>query len=352
MNNKEKLVIWIGPDNRSKGGVASVIDTFVSNQFFERDRRVFIRTVSDTSTAGKLKSFFVAVGKFLRLLPKTGLVHIHVSSDASFYRKYLFSLLARMYGVKYLIHLHSSSFPGFYTGSSFFGKYLIRKFYKKAASILVLSNEMKTFVQQLDSGLETDIFPNPICIIERPEQVQREHTFLFMGRIFPGKGLEELLSAFQKLQSVYPEWKLLIGGTGDASYEASLKTRFATVGNCEWLGWVSGKQKQDLYNIAGVFVLPSYGEGQSISILEAMAAGIPVVTTDVGGNSYLIENDKSGILVAPKDAHAFYQGMKRLVEDAALRASLAKEARSRVEEVFDYEHVKQQLEILYKDLLQ
>jgi glycosyltransferase involved in cell wall biosynthesis len=352
MNNKKKIVIWLGPDNRSKGGVASVIDTFVSNQYFEKGRRVFIHTVSDTSSAGKLKSLFVAMGKYLRLLPQAGLVHIHVSSDASFYRKYLFSFLARMYGVKYLIHLHSSSFPGFYSGAGFFGKYLIRNFYKNAASILVLSNEMKEFVKQLERGLETEIFPNPICIMESPEQVERDKTFLFMGRIFSGKGLEELFSAFQKLQVEYPEWKLLIGGTGDASYEASLKTRFAAIANCCWLGWVSGKKKQDLYNVAGVFVLPSYGEGQSIAILEAMAAGIPVLTTEVGGNSFLIENDKSGILVAPKDSHAFYLGMKRLAEDAALRESLAKEARSRVERVFDYKHVKQQLEILYKDLLQ
>jgi glycosyltransferase involved in cell wall biosynthesis len=352
MKNKEEMIIWLGPDNRSKGGVASVIDTFVKKQYFEKNRRVFISTVSDTSSSGKLKSFFVALGKYLSLLPKTGLVHIHVSSDASFYRKFLFSLVARAYGVKYLVHLHSSSFPAFYKRSRKLGKYLIRVFYKKASSILVLSNEMKLFVEQLDKTLVTEIFPNPICIPDGIQHNKRDKTFLFMGRIFPGKGLEELFAAFQQIQKEFPEWKLLIGGTGDASYEASLKAQYAGIDDCIWLGWVSGKQKEELLKLAGVFVLPSYGEGQSIAILEAMGAGIPVVTTEVGGNSFLIESGKSGILVAPKDTNAFYRGMKRLVEDADFRASLANEARKRVETVFEYQHVKEQLDNLYKDLLQ
>lgn len=345
------MIIWLGPDNRSKGGVASVIDTFVQKQFFDKSKRVFIRTVSDTSSTGKLKSFFSALGKYLSLLPQAGLVHIHVSSDASFYRKFIFSLFARMYRVPYLVHLHSSSFPNFYRKSGSVGKFFIRTFYKKASAVLVLSYEMKDFVEGLDKSLTTQIFPNPIAVFQGADTKERDRSFLFMGRIFPGKGLEELLTAFERIREEYPEWKLLIGGTGDVVYEEALKKQFVKSPNCNWLGWVSGKEKEELLKQAGIFVLPSYGEGQSIAILEAMSAGIPVVTTDVGGNSFLVEHEKSGILVAPKDANAFYEAMKRVVQDSDLRSELSKNARERVETVFEYQHVKDHLDKLYKELL-
>ncbi len=351
MNNRTKIVIWLGPDNRSKGGVASVIDTFVKKQYFSIDNRVFLKTVSDTSSIGKLKSFFGTLISYLSLLPKAGLVHIHVSSDASFYRKYIFSMFSRIFGVRYLVHLHSSSFPLFFETSGAFGKFLIRDFYKRASAVLVLSTEMKIFVEELDNSIKPEIFPNPVSVSEYYHNAERDQSFLFLGRIFPGKGLEELLTAFERVQNKYPAWKLLIGGTGDAKYEQSIKKQFIKLGNCKWLGWVTGIEKENLLKKCGVFVLPSYGEGQSISILEAMSAGLPVVTTNVGGNSFLLENEKSGILVAPKDVHSLFSAMVRVLEDKELRDTISRNARKRVETVFEYKHVKDQLEDLYKDLL-
>lgn len=350
MSGKDKRIVWLGPDNKSKGGVASVLDTFVLQGYFESGNRVFIPTVEDTSAGGKLIRFFAAFGGLIKLLPGTRLVHIHVSSDASFYRKFIFSLLARVFGVNYLVHLHSSSFPVFYKRTGSFGKKLIRIFYNKAVRVLVLSDDMLNFVTGITPAAEVSIFPNPITINSDFIIENRSNSFLFMGRIFAGKGLEELLNAFGEIEKEFPDWSLLIGGTGDPAYESYLRQEYSTVTNCKWLGWVSGEQKTALLKEVGILVLPSYGEGQSIAILEAMEAGLPVLTTLVGGNTFLLQQDISGKLVQAKDSAALHLAMRDLILQPELRNKLAINARERVEDIFDYNKVKDRLENLYKEL--
>jgi len=350
MSGKDKRIVWLGPDNKSKGGVASVLDTFVQQGYFDSENRVFISTVEDASAIGKLIRFFIAFGGLLKRLPTTKLVHIHVSSDASFYRKFIFSMVTRVFGVNYLVHLHSSSFPAFYKRTGYIGRKLIHVYYNKAVKVLVLSDDMLNFVTRISPVIDVSIFPNPITVTSGFTIDNRSKSFLFMGRICDGKGLEELLIAFGEIENEFPDWTLLIGGTGDSGYENYLRQKYSTIRNCKWLGWVSGEQKSSLLKEVGILVLPSYGEGQSIAILEAMEAGLPVLTTLVGGNTFLLQQDISGKLVQPKNSDALRLAMRELVLQPELRKELAIKARERIEDIFDYNKVKDRLENLYKEI--
>ena len=100
-----------------------------------------------------------------------------------------------------------------------------------------------------------------------------------------------------------------------------------------------------------VFVLSSDYEGVPLTVLEAMAAGKPVVATAVGGVPELIEDGETGILVPPRNPEALAQGILRLAKDASLRQRMGKAARERAQERFDISRTAREYEALYLRLL-
>jgi glycosyltransferase involved in cell wall biosynthesis len=98
-------------------------------------------------------------------------------------------------------------------------------------------------------------------------------------------------------------------------------------------------------------VLPSMSEGLSNSLLESMAAGVPVVATRVGGSPEAVEDGVSGFLVPPRDAAALAEGMNALLGDAALARRLGEAARRRIADHFSLESMTRELERLYLRLL-
>jgi glycosyltransferase involved in cell wall biosynthesis len=112
-------------------------------------------------------------------------------------------------------------------------------------------------------------------------------------------------------------------------------------------GWVTGAEKEAWMQRASVFVLPSYAEGMPMSLLEAMAAGIPTVSTAVGSVPEVVTDGVNGFLMAPGDTAALAKLLGRLLRDAGLRASVAAAARATVRRRFGADRMLARLEHLY-----
>jgi len=106
----------------------------------------------------------------------------------------------------------------------------------------------------------------------------------------------------------------------------------------------------DVMAATDIFVLPSYSEGLSNALQEAMASGCACIATEVGGNRYLIENGISGFLYPPGDRQMLQSHIRRLIDDAAKRRSLGEAARKRIEEMFDWSKVEQKYATLFADV--
>jgi glycosyltransferase involved in cell wall biosynthesis len=123
--------------------------------------------------------------------------------------------------------------------------------------------------------------------------------------------------------------------------EAGLEARIA----------LTGALNQDavrrLYGEADAFVLPSFAEGIPVVLMEAMASGVPCVTTRITGIPELIQNDDEGLLVAPSDADALAAAIARLMDDPALRARIAAGARKRVDTDFHLDRNTARLGLLF-----
>jgi sugar transferase (PEP-CTERM/EpsH1 system associated) len=155
-----------------------------------------------------------------------------------------------------------------------------------------------------------------------------------VGRLVPVKDHLTLLAAFETIAAGRQDVHLVV--VGDGPERASLEARVREA-RLEGRVWLLGRRRDvaDLMGLFDVFVLSSVSEGLPLTIIEAMAAGLPVVATDVGGNSQAVRDQVTGYLVPPSDPAALARAIARLLDDPPLRERLAHEARHSARTTFD-----------------
>jgi glycosyltransferase involved in cell wall biosynthesis len=174
---------------------------------------------------------------------------------------------------------------------------------------------------------------------------------LFLGQIERRKGVYELLDAFAALLPHFPEARLAFGGQGEL---VAVRRRAAELGiehQVVLLGWLDGPEKQAELARAAVFCLPSHAEGLPMAMLEAMAAGKPVVVTPVGGILDAVRDGDNGLLVAPGQVAPLAAALGRLLGDAALRRRLGGSARATIAARFDAAVVGRRISDIYRELI-
>jgi glycosyltransferase involved in cell wall biosynthesis len=163
------------------------------------------------------------------------------------------------------------------------------------------------------------------------------------------KGLHRLLEAWVHVHRAHPTATVVLVGDGPLRGELEALGRRLEIS--ESVRFVGHQQDvQRFYAMADVFVLSSVSEGVSNSLLEAMAAGVPVVASDVGGNKDIIEHKHSGFLVDWDDAAAASDVLSTLVADAALREAMGRAARERVAS-FAMTSVAERYHRLYREIV-
>jgi glycosyltransferase involved in cell wall biosynthesis len=157
-------------------------------------------------------------------------------------------------------------------------------------------------------------------------------TFAYVGRLWSGKGLDQLLDAFAALhrQSTHDVSLLLVG---DGNDEARLRTRCADEGveDVVFAGFHDGDALLELYAAADVFVFPTLGDPFGMVVLEAMACGLPVISTGAAGEiADRIDEGVNGFVVPPADAEVLRERMELLTVDESLRRRVGDAAKGKV----------------------
>lgn len=172
---------------------------------------------------------------------------------------------------------------------------------------------------------------NKSAVYEQYPQLQNKVVFGFVGRFNRDKGINELLEAFDRLQQKYENLALLLIGEADESMPQCLEF-VAHKNSVVTTGWT--KEVPKYLAAVDVLVHPSYREGFSMVIQQAMALEIPVVTTDIPGPSEVIENNVTGVLALPRDIDTLYEKMCWMMEHPENRAVMGKAGRLRCEKLF------------------
>lgn len=205
---------------------------------------------------------------------------------------------------------------------------------------------------------------------------KKKQMLICVGRITPEKGLHVVIDAFNTLASTYPGLELCLIGQEritpseflvelsddprvrslKAFYPGSYKERIlkmlapALSSRVSLFDYVSHSEMGSRYAEAMIFLNASYYESFGIPVAEAMACGLPVIAARAGGVPEIVENGTSGLLVEPGDAGALAGAVAELLENAALRDSLARAGRERVMERFNWDSIAAELAGYYRGM--
>jgi len=162
-----------------------------------------------------------------------------------------------------------------------------------------------------------------------------------------------LLPAFAKVRAQHPKSLLVIAGSGDSDYLQSLKATAADLLLTEhilWTGFLSGQEKLSALSAAALFVLPSYSENFGLALVEALAAGLPCITTDRVALSSDLRDRNAGMVISPETS-SLTSALCRLLDDEPLRSQLSRNARRLASERFSLQAMALALKALYDQLL-
>jgi len=165
-----------------------------------------------------------------------------------------------------------------------------------------------------------------------------------------GKGHKELFEAMAILKERHPVHALIVGGGRRIDEIKALAASLGLAGEVHFLG--TRRDVPDLLNAMDIFVLPSYSEGVSLALLEAMAAGLPVIATAVGGLPEVVTDGENGLLIPPRDAEALATALARLLEASDFAKKLGQNARKHVREHFSLDRLGREINEIYEELVE
>lgn len=352
---KEKFIVMLGPAFNSMGGISSVVGVYRQAGLFNRWSVVYLPTGCDGNVREKLsiafKSFFCLFGLILK--GRVSLVHIHTASYTSFYRESLFVMLSLATRRPVILHLHGGGFIRFYEENcGTVMKHYVRFILNHVSRLVVLTGQWQLLLSRITTNPHIIPVVNPVGVDTKVVSNIGRYpaTILFLGKLDPGKGVFDLIEAVKRLQDDYPEIQLLFGGNGDHERVSRYAKDLGVEKSIKLLGWVTGEEKHHLLAKATMYVLPSYNEGLPMSVLEALACGLPVISTRVGGIPEAVQDGVEGYLINPGDIDALVDSMSKLLADAGLRNSMGKAAQDKVLSKFMPENVLPGLEVIYREL--
>ncbi len=259
-----------------------------------------------------------------------------------------------MFRKKTIVHIHGGGFLDFYAGSVPLVRGLIGFVLDHADAVIVLSKSFRAGVGAMTKNRNLHLVHNPIRASDFSKAGGAGPfplRLLFVGDVIERKGIGELLAAMKIVLDTAPSALLTICGNGRTERYRRLCEDLEISGSVVFSGFVSGEAKLSAFASASLFVLPSHVEGMPMVIIEAMAAGLPVVATTVGGIPEMIEEGINGFLVAPRDPAALADRVLRLLSDRNLYDSMCAANARKALEVFDIDAVAVEICGIYEKLL-
>lgn len=354
-------LLVVGKGAPDHGGIASFLRTFLASELAHAYEADFLNLAhSETQQGGR-----VSVGNIRRTVADTravwersadrDLVHIHsaMAPLVTMLRAGALARAARQRGCRVVLHAHGGRVQLWLTTST--RRRLARIALAAADRVVTVSTGGRDAIELaigsdrvslVDNGVDPKLFGQP----EPPHEPPR---ILYVGLLTPRKGVLDLLAASAILRErgvAHELW--LAGGTPDEGPEAEATVRAAAGSYVRLLGQIPPERMPSLYRQADVFCLPSWWEAMPLSVLEAMASGLPVVASDVGDVARVVLDGVTGLVVPPQEPHLLASALSSLLGDPVRRQSMGAAGRGRVVSDFSASSVLAAVSEIYDQLLE
>lgn len=323
-------------------------------------------------TIGSLIQFGKVYSKFIFNILNAKAVFFYLSSNKTgFIRDSVYIITCWVFGRKCIAQYHGSHFNYFYYEQNKFFRFFIKGVLLRINKIVVFSENLKKMFDKIFKG-ELEILYNGLNLNKYKSSVIKESKdkpfkILYLGHLTYSKGFFDLVFAYKILHIKYGNnISLLFAGE---NYGDNLKKEFLSKKwqdeyfangykkagissdfinnfkkyNSNYFGVVSGKDKDKLFINSDIFVLPSFTEGLSMACLEAMAFGLPVITTPVGAMPEIIKNGTNGIITPIGEHEKLAENIELLMNDKKLRLKMGNNNLQAVKEKYDIEKVADNL---------
>lgn len=320
-------------------------------EFVQDVEAMGIKVILLEKKKGKTDYFpFFRVAKILR---QESIDIIHTHNTQPFIDGTIAALIA---GVKTIVHTdHARFFPD--KKRYMFAEWVMSKFAYKvvgvsehtSSSLIRYEHISPRKILTITNGITRGIYSQEVDTNEIKRELGIEKCRFVIGlgvRLEEQKGISNLIKAMPSILEVCPDLVLLVAGRG--SLESALKELATDLGVAKSVYFIGPRKDIPVFlKTLDLYVLPSHFEGLPMVLLEAMAAGCPIVATDVGGNSTAIRNGENGILVEPNNPKMLAEAILKVLGDYSLRQSFIHNGHKRFDELFSVEKMAHKYQELY-----
>ncbi|MCR4697460.1 MAG: glycosyltransferase family 4 protein [Lachnospiraceae bacterium] len=346
-------VLMIGVSPKRVGGMWTVAEQYINNKTY--NEIVNLRYIA-TSTQGTIieRIIFMIIG-YIRIFwilntKPIDILHIHMAEKGSTFRKGIISIWGKKKNKKVIIHLHAGAFMAWYNSVSEKKQNRIRKVFESADRFLVLGEYWKRELSSIIPREKIQVLYNGVNCSPYNPYNQEAKNIVYFGLLKKEKGTYDLINSIKLINNKLPvDTKVILcgndleGKVNETIEKLELNDRIILP------GWLEGEERDNVFREAMIEVHPSYYEGLSMTVLEAMAMGIPVITTNISTMPEVLGKD--GIMIEPGDIYGLSDEILKLSNNKELRVKVGENAFYRAKHIFSIDNQMKRTIEIYKELL-
>jgi glycosyltransferase involved in cell wall biosynthesis len=360
---RNPVVLLLGPHRAAVSGVSTHLNLLMESTLAEDFEVVHFQVGSEGRDEG-------ALGRFMRLLLSpfflaativfrhVSIVHLNTSlNPRAYWRDLAYLAVSKMLGARVVYQVHGGELPQRFLAKSRALTAFLRWSLERPDAVIVLAQcELEAYrdfvpeqnVFALPNGIDCRPFGAIPTVQSAPDQPLR---LVYIGRIAREKGLYETLQGIRLAHELGVDARLVVAGSG--AEEPRLRRYAQALGIAPrvcFVGPVFGSDKVKLLAGADAMVLPSYSEGLPYALLEAMAAGVPVIATPVGAIPDVVTDGIHGFLVPARDGKSIAESLALMAGDRERLAWMSRACRRRIRAAFSIDRLAQELALRYAQL--
>jgi len=343
--NSQIKVIQIAISKKTRGGITTVLNNWEDSPIWKKYHCKWIETQDNRGIQYKLYYLFSSFFKAIFYFYKFDIVHLHTVPGNSILVQMPVFLIALMYRRKTILHLHVGNQLELHSRDRIF-----RWVLSKADRIVVLAHTIEKILKDTYSVPESKIkvIYNPAPVVDGI--FTKDKYILFMAYLTKNKGYDVVLEAFSKVSKSYPDWELIIAGSGEIDKAKAIVKEKGLDNQVDIRPWVSGREKESLFQHASGYCMASYMEGFPMSVLEAFAYGCPLITTPVGGLPDVLHDGENALVFNFGDIIELQAKIEQLLSSNELRTKLSIASRDLSKNVFGMASIEKELDCLYRSI--
>lgn len=285
---------------------------------------------------------------------KPDVIHAHFTVPAGL----LAYLIKRLTKVPYIVTFHGSDVPRYnikkYSITYALLTPIIKSIWRNANYLISVSENLKQYVTSIMPSLLVQVINNGVDLDEfHPRMMKHNNSdpikIIMVGRLIELKGFQYVIQSIPDVIRKSPKRVIVdVIGEGEKKEELiNLTNRLGISQNVNFLGFLDRKELAKKYREASIFVIPSLNEAFPVALLEAMASGLPIIGSKVGGIKEIVKEGVNGFLTESKNIHRFSDCLMKLINDDELRYEFGQKS-VELSKSWDWKLITMQYEDIYQ----